>query len=136
MHTWVSITNTNNIRLYDSSKQVIVKWGSNGATSGAGTATLPEHMRSPPVFLWCSSYSICSFKCMLCRSLFFFLHFFFSQLCCLLSSIYGFWLPLYLVSSNLLICLLFFYHLIYMECGTKFTLLELSMYCSLLIDKS
>jgi hypothetical protein len=41
-----------------------------------------------------------------------------------------------LVSSNLLICLLFFYHLIYMECGTKFTLLELSMYCSLLIDKS
>jgi hypothetical protein len=33
-------------------------------------------MSSPPVFSWCSSYSICNFKCMLCRSLFVFLYFF------------------------------------------------------------
>ena len=67
-----------------------------------------------PRFLWGSCYSIFSFICMFCRSLFVLLFFFFWPLCCLFffdirilttplvsfghcvvcsSSIYGFWLP-------------------------------------------
>jgi hypothetical protein len=37
--------------------------------------TLPEHMSSPPVFSGVSCYSIFSFMCMLCWSLFVFLNF-------------------------------------------------------------
>jgi hypothetical protein len=53
-----------------------------GATSGAGTAYPSEHMISPPVFRG-SCYSIFSFMCMFCRSLFVFLYVFFWTLCCL-----------------------------------------------------
>jgi hypothetical protein len=68
--------------------------------------TLPENLRSPPVFLWSSCYSIFSFMCMFCRSLFVLLYFFFCSLRCLfffdiwilithIFSIYGFWLPIF-----------------------------------------
>ena len=68
--------------------------------------TLPENLRSPPVFLWRSCYSILSFMCMFCRSLFVILYFFFCSLRCLfffdiwilithIFSIYGFWLPVF-----------------------------------------
>ena len=88
--------------------------------------TLPEHTNSSPICCGVRvTRSVVLSVCCVDRCL----SFFFSQLCCLFSSIYGFWLPLYLVSSNLRIYLLFFYHLIYMECGTTFTLLELWMYC-------
>ena len=53
-----------------------------GATSGAGTAYPSEHMISPPVFRG-SCYSIFSFICMFCRSLFVLLCSFFWPLCCL-----------------------------------------------------
>jgi hypothetical protein len=43
---------------------------------------LPEHLRSPPVLVG-SCYSIFSFMCMLCKSLFVLLYFFFWPLCCL-----------------------------------------------------
>ena len=45
--------------------------------------TLPEHLSSPPGFSWGSCYSIFSFICMFCRSLFVRLYFFFWPLCCL-----------------------------------------------------
>ena len=45
--------------------------------------TLPEHMRSPPDFQWGSCYSIFSFICMFCGSLFVLLYFFFWPLCCM-----------------------------------------------------
>ena len=44
--------------------------------------TLLEHLSSPS-FYWGSCYSIFSFMCMFCRSLFVLLSFFFLQLCCL-----------------------------------------------------
>jgi hypothetical protein len=53
--------------------------------------TLSEHMSSP-LSLVGSHHSIFSFMCILCRSLFVLLSFFFWPLCCL-SSIYGFLLP-------------------------------------------
>ena len=65
--------------------------------------TLPEHLSSPPVFTG-FVYSIFSFMCILCISLFGLLSFFFWPLCYLFfsfghcvvcSSIYGFWLPLW-----------------------------------------
>jgi hypothetical protein len=43
----------------------------------------PEHLSSPPLFYWRSCYSTFSFMCMICRSLFVFLYFFFWPLCCL-----------------------------------------------------
>ena len=43
--------------------------------------TLPEHLSSPPVFSGIR-YSIFSFMCMFCRSLFVLLSFFFWPLCC------------------------------------------------------
>ena len=49
-------------------------------TSGAGTAGAPEFT---PGFQWSSCYSIVSFMCMSCRSLFVLLYFFFWPLCCL-----------------------------------------------------
>jgi hypothetical protein len=42
-----------------------------------------EHMSSLPGFLWDSSYSIFSFMCMFCRSLYVVLHFLYWPLCCL-----------------------------------------------------
>jgi hypothetical protein len=45
--------------------------------------TLPGHLSSPPGFYWGSCYSIFSFICMFCRSLFVLLYFFFWPLCCL-----------------------------------------------------
>ena len=45
--------------------------------------TLPEYLSSPPVFSGVQCYSIFSFICMFCRSLFVLLYFFFWQLCCL-----------------------------------------------------
>ena len=45
--------------------------------------TLPEHPRSPPVFSRGSCYSIFIFMCMISRSLFVLLYFFFWPLCCL-----------------------------------------------------
>ena len=49
-----------------------------GATSGAGTA----HPSGAPA-LWGSCYLIFSFICIICRSLFVLLYFFFQPLCCL-----------------------------------------------------
>ena len=43
---------------------------------------LPEHLSSPPILVR-SCYSIFSFMCMFCRSLFVLLYFFFCPLCCL-----------------------------------------------------
>ena len=51
-----------------------------GATSGAGTA-YPSCVHTQ--FLWGSCYSIVSFMCMFCRSLFVLFFFFFYPLCCL-----------------------------------------------------
>jgi hypothetical protein len=45
--------------------------------------TLPEHLSTPLVFSGGSRYSIFSFMCMFCRSLFVLLYFFFWPLCCL-----------------------------------------------------
>ena len=46
--------------------------------------TIPEHMSSPPVFSGIRScYSIFSFMCKFCRSLFVLLSYFFWPLCCL-----------------------------------------------------
>ena len=45
--------------------------------------TFPEHLSSPPVFSGGSCYSIISFICICCRSLFVLLYFFFWPLCCL-----------------------------------------------------
>ena len=42
-----------------------------------------EHPSSPPGFSWVSCYSIFSFMCMFCRSLFVLFYFFFWSLCCL-----------------------------------------------------
>jgi hypothetical protein len=44
---------------------------------------LSEHLSSPPSFWWGSCYSIFSFMCMFCRSLFVLLYFFFWPLSCL-----------------------------------------------------
>ena len=43
----------------------------------------PEHLSSSPVFSGVPCYSIFSFMCMFCRSLFVFLYFFFWPFCCL-----------------------------------------------------
>ena len=54
-----------------------------GATSGAGTAYHSGAHEFTPSFQWGSFYSIFSFMCMLCRSLFVLLYFFCWPLCCL-----------------------------------------------------
>ena len=54
-----------------------------GATSGAGTAYPSGAPEFTPGFQWGSCYSIFSFICMFCRSLFVPLYFFFWPLCCL-----------------------------------------------------
>ena len=53
------------------------------ATSGAGTAYPSGASEFTPSFWWGSCYSIFSFICMFCRSLFVLLYFFFWPLCCL-----------------------------------------------------
>ena len=52
-------------------------------TSGAGTAYPSRPPKFTPGFQWGSCYSIFSFMCMFCRSLFVLLYFFFWPLCCL-----------------------------------------------------
>ena len=64
-----------------------------GATSGAGTAYSSVALEVTPDFRWGSCYSIFSFMCMFCISLFVLLSFFFRSLCCL------FWLPLWYVQT-------------------------------------
>ena len=54
-----------------------------GATNGAGTAHHSGAHDFTPVFQWCSCYSIFSFMCNVCRSLFVLLTFFVWPLCCL-----------------------------------------------------
>jgi hypothetical protein len=54
-----------------------------GATSGTGTVYPSGAPEFTTVFLWGSCYSIFSFICMFCRSLFVLLYFFFWPLCCL-----------------------------------------------------
>jgi hypothetical protein len=53
------------------------------ATSGAGTAYPSRVPESTPVLYWDSFYSMISFMCKFCRSLFVRLSFFFWPLCCL-----------------------------------------------------
>ena len=55
-----------------------------GVTSGAGTTYHSEAPEFTPGFQWGSCFSIFSFMCMFCRSLFVHLYFFFWPLCCLL----------------------------------------------------
>ena len=50
--------------------------------------TLPDQLSSPSGFQWGWCYSIFSFMCMLCRSLFVLLYFFFWPLCCLFFDIW------------------------------------------------
>ena len=68
--------------------------------SGAGTAYhyAPHRTWVHPGFQWDSCYSICSFMCMICSSLFVLLYFFFWSLCCLFFDIQI--LITHLVSSN------------------------------------
>ena len=54
-----------------------------GGTSGAGTAYPTGELEFTPGFQWGSCYSILSFICMFCRSLFVLLYFLFWPLCCL-----------------------------------------------------
>ena len=54
-----------------------------GATSRAGTAYPSGEPEYTPGFQWSSCYSIFSFICMFCRSLFVLWYFFFWPLCCL-----------------------------------------------------
>ena len=51
--------------------------------SGAGTSYPSGALEFIPGFYWGSFYSIFSFMCMFCRSLFVLLYFFFWPLCCL-----------------------------------------------------
>ena len=75
-----------------------------GATSGAGTAYPSGTPEFTPGFVWGSCYSIFSFMCMFCRSLFVLLS----------SSIYGLWLLLWYFQTLLILlqytcsCYLFF----------------------------
>ena len=69
-----------------------------GATRGAGTAYPSGAHEFTPGFKWGSCYSIFSYMCMFCRSLFVLLYFFFWPLCCLSYDIQILIAPL--VSSN------------------------------------
>ena len=55
----------------------------NTGTSGAGTAYPSRAPEFTPILKSGSCFSIFSFTCMFCRSLFVLLHFFFWPLCCL-----------------------------------------------------
>jgi hypothetical protein len=71
-----------------------------GATSGEEIANPSGAPEFTPGFSWGSCYSIFSFMCMFCRSLFVLLYFFFGH-CVVCSSIYGFWLPLWYLQTLL-----------------------------------
>jgi hypothetical protein len=72
-------------------------------TSEAGTADPSVAPEFTPCFQWGSCYSIFSFICMFCRSLFVLLYFFFGHGVVCSSSIYEFWLPLwYLLALSVL----------------------------------
>ena len=58
-------------------------WLSTGFREVQELPTLPDHLSSLPFFNWVSCYSIFSFICMICRSLFLLLYFFSLPLCCL-----------------------------------------------------
>ena len=62
---------------------LITGFNRTGATSGAGTAYPSGAREFTPGFQWGSCYSIFSFMCMFCRSLFVLLYFFFWPLYCL-----------------------------------------------------
>ena len=76
-----------------------------GATSESGTAQPSGAPELTLGFQWGSYYSIFSFMCMLYRSLFVVLYFFFWSLCCLFFSDYGFSLPLWYLQTLLHLCL-------------------------------
>ena len=63
--------------------RVCTQINTTGVTSGAGTAYPSRAPEFTPGFQWDSRYSIFSFICMFCRSLFVILYFFFWPLCCL-----------------------------------------------------
>jgi hypothetical protein len=67
-----------------------------GATSGVGTATLPEHPSSPPVFSWVRVTGSLVLCVCFARSLFVLLYLFFYHCIVCPLSIYGFWLLWYL----------------------------------------
>ena len=80
--------------------------------------TLPEPLSSPRLLVWFVLYSIFSFMCMFCWSLFVILSFCLWPLCCLsfdlwilftplVSSIYGFWLPLWYLLAIVLLVLIY-----------------------------
>ena len=60
-----------------------------------------EHLSSSPVFYWGSCYSIFSFICMFCRSLFVLLYFFFGHCIGSSSSIYDICLSLWYLQTFL-----------------------------------
>ena len=79
------------------------KINTTGATNGAGTAYPSGAPEFTPDFQWGSCYSIFSFICMFCRSLFVLLYFFFWPLCCLF--FFDIWIlitPLVSLSSSLI----------------------------------
>jgi hypothetical protein len=57
-----------------------------------------------PGFQWGSCYSIFSFMCMFCRSLFVLLYLFFCHCIVYSSSIYGFWFPIWYLQTLLATC--------------------------------
>ena len=70
-------------------------------TSGAGTAYPSGAPDFTPSFEWGSCYSIFSFICTFCRSLFVLLYFFFWPLCFLFFFDIRFWLPLWYLHTLL-----------------------------------
>ena len=71
--------------------------------SGAGTSYPSEALEFIPGFYWGSFYSIFSFMCMFCRSLFVLSYFSFGHCVVCPSSIYGFWLPLWYLQALLIL---------------------------------
>ena len=62
---------------------ILPKRNTTSVTSGTGTAYTSEAPEFTPGFWWGSCYSIFSFICMFCRSLFVLLYYFFWPLYCL-----------------------------------------------------
>ena len=73
-----------------------------GATIGAGTAYPSRTPEFTPSFKWNSFYSIFSWMCMFCRSLFVLLIISFGHCVVSPSSIYAFWLPLWYIQTLLI----------------------------------
>jgi hypothetical protein len=72
-----------------------------GATCGVGTSYQSGAPEFIPSFYWGSCYSIFSFICMFCRSLFVILYFFFGHCIDSSSSIYDFCLSLWYLQTFL-----------------------------------